>query len=72
AGACFLLPCPLDKLLAQGVVKIEGGPYCLTRSRLKAGLPTSKDLILRKNPSHVYPDFWILVNSRCSQVENQK
>lgn len=35
------------------------------------GLPTSNDLI-KKNPSQVYPDVWVLVNSRCGQVDNQE
>ena len=44
---------------------------------LKVGLPTSNDLIKTKrkkerNPSEVYPAIWVLVNARCSQIDNQE
>lgn len=37
----------------------------------KVGLPISNDLI-EKNLSQVYPAAWVLVDSRCGQVDNQE
>lgn len=35
-------------------------------------LPTSKDSIKKKNSTQVCPVIWVLVNSRCSQFDNQE
>lgn len=54
--ASFLLPCPLWKLSATGVVRIEGLSFCVRMSGLKVwfstqrsvldgGFPISNDLI---------------------------
>jgi hypothetical protein len=70
--ASVLLPCPFHRLPAEAVAQIEGGSPHLKRSILKVGLPTSNDLIKKRNPSQVYPTTWVLVNSRCSQDDNQE
>lgn len=38
---------------------------------LRVSLSTLNDLI-KENPSQVYPDTYILVTSKCSQIDNQE
>ena len=42
------------------------------RSGLKVFLLASNDLIMEKNLSKEYSAAWVLVNFRCSQVDNQE
>lgn len=65
----FLFPCPLCGLPAEGVVQSKAGPSHLRRCRLEVDRPSSNHLI-KKSPSQVRPVAWVLVNSRCSRVEN--
>jgi hypothetical protein len=39
--------------------------------RFKVNLPTSNDPV-KKSLLQVYTESWVLVNSRCSQVDNQE
>ena len=65
-----LLPCPLFRLLPEGVAQKKGGSFNL--KRLKVDLSISNDFSKEKNLAQVYPVTWILVNnSRYSQVDSQ-
>lgn len=67
------------RLIAEDVVQIRGGFSQLKWSDLKVCLPTSKIQIrsgfshfrISKNLRGVPSNFWILVNYRCSQDNNQ-
>lgn len=60
-----------------GTAQIRGGVSQLQRSGLKVCLPTSK-IQTRNKSSHFklskknLPYFWVLVNSRCGQVDKQE
>lgn len=63
---------PSSTLPAGGVMRNKIWLFTLLeRTRLKVGLPTSDDII-DDNASVVCPATLVLVDSRCSQVDNRE
>jgi hypothetical protein len=74
------------RLPADGVAQIRVEPSYVKRSQLKLCLLTSKDSLkvnlpapndpikqkINKSLAGMPSHFWVLVNSRCSQVDSQE